>query len=89
MFTDGSQCDTGVGFSVVFHAFHRCRLPNVASIFTTELSGIVLALQTLVLSALEYLLGKRGYRIGFCWVQAHVGYDGNEQADKLAPVAAE
>ena len=46
VFTDGSKCDTGVGFGVVFPSF--CRggsLPMVASVFTAELSAIVLALR--------------------------------------------
>ena len=46
IFTDGSKSDTGVGFSVVFPTF--CRggsLPAVSSVFTAELSAIVLALQ--------------------------------------------
>ena len=46
VFTDGSKSDTGVGFGVVFPTF--CRggsLPLVASIYTAELSAIVLALQ--------------------------------------------
>lgn len=46
VFTDGSKSDVGVGFSVVFPSF--CRggsLPKVASVFTAELSAIVLALR--------------------------------------------
>ena len=48
VFTDGSKSDTGVGFGVVFPSF--CRggsLPAVASIFTAELSAIVLGLRTI------------------------------------------
>lgn len=46
VFTDGSKSDDGVGFGVVFPSF--CRggsLPSVASVFTAELSAIVLALR--------------------------------------------
>ncbi|MPC35495.1 hypothetical protein E2C01_028919 [Portunus trituberculatus] len=43
VFTDGTD---GVGFSVVFFSFYRSgSLPSVASVFTAELSAIVLALQ--------------------------------------------
>ncbi|KAK3878414.1 hypothetical protein Pcinc_016998 [Petrolisthes cinctipes] len=40
----------------------------------------------LVLAILEWLvlLGRRGHRVIFCWVPAHVGVDGNERADALA-----
>lgn len=46
VFTDGSKSDDGVGYGVVFPSF--CRggsLPSVASVFTAELSAIVLALR--------------------------------------------
>ena len=46
VFTDGSKSDVGVGYSVIFPSF--CRggsLPSVASVFTAELSAIVLALK--------------------------------------------
>ena len=46
VFTDGSKSDTGVGFGVVFPSFSRGgSLPSIASVFTAELSAIVLALQ--------------------------------------------
>ena len=46
VFTDGSKSDTGVGFGVVFPSFYRGgSLPAVASVFTVELSAIVLALR--------------------------------------------
>ncbi|KAK3883722.1 hypothetical protein Pcinc_011979 [Petrolisthes cinctipes] len=40
----------------------------------------------LVLAILEWLvlLGRRGRKVTFCWVPAHVGVDGNERADALA-----
>ena len=46
MFTDGSKSDPGVGLGVMFPIF--CRggsLPVVASVFTAELSAIIMALQ--------------------------------------------
>ena len=46
VFTDGSKSATGVGFGVVFPTFSRgVSLPVVSSIYTAELSAIVLALQ--------------------------------------------
>ena len=46
VFTDGSKSDAGVGFSAVFPSFSRgCSLPAVASVFTAEISAVVLALQ--------------------------------------------
>ena len=48
VFTDGSKSDTSDGFGVVFPSF--CRegsLPAVTSVFTAELSAIVLALRTI------------------------------------------
>ena len=48
VFTDGSKSDTGVGFGVVFPSFRRGdSLPAVVSVFTAELSVIVLALRTI------------------------------------------
>jgi len=46
VFTDGSKSDAGVGYGVVFPSF--CRggtLPAFASVFTAEISAIILALQ--------------------------------------------
>lgn len=121
VYTDGSKSDTGAGFSVVFPTFCRgVSLPRVASVFTAEISAILLALKImfslpqnsftvysdsrsalaaiaahdychpLILSILEwlYLLNRRGSRVAFCWVPAHVGVQGNEQADRLAKAAA-
>ena len=46
VFTDGSKSDAGVGYGVIFPSFSRGgSLPSVASVFTAELSAIVLALQ--------------------------------------------
>ena len=48
VFTDGSKSDTDVGFGVLFPSFCReVSLPTVASVFTAELSAIVLALRTI------------------------------------------
>lgn len=48
IFTDGSKSDAGVGFGAVFPGFTRCdSLPPYASIFTAELSAILLALRSL------------------------------------------
>lgn len=45
VFKDGSKSEAEVGFSVVFPSFRRgCSLPNIASVFTTELSAIFFAL---------------------------------------------
>lgn len=56
----------------------------------SALRSCVSSVPPLVLSALEwlYLLGNRGYRLGFCWVPGHVGVTGNERADVLAREAA-
>ena len=46
VYTDGSKSEAGVGFGVVFPSFCRGgNLPKVASVFTAELSAIVLALE--------------------------------------------
>ena len=46
VFTDGSKSNEGVGFSVVFPTFSRgVSLPDISSVFTAELSAIVLALK--------------------------------------------
>lgn len=46
VFTDGSKSAAGVGYGVIFPSFGRGgSLPSVASVFTAELSAIVLALQ--------------------------------------------
>ena len=52
-----SKSDTGVGFGVVFPSFcRRDSLPAVASVFTTELSAIVLALRTIFTLPVTFLL---------------------------------
>ena len=52
------------------------------SIFNS-LNPLVLKIQQWVL-----LLSFKGVRVDFCWVPAHTGIRGNEEADKLAKVAA-
>ena len=47
VFTDGFKSDTGVGFGVVFPSYLGDSLPAVASVFTAELSAIVLALRAI------------------------------------------
>lgn len=48
VFTDGSKSDAGVGYGAVFTDFTRCgTLPAFSSIFTAELSAIILALRTI------------------------------------------
>ena len=44
VYTDGSKTDTGVGFGVVFPSLNRGgTLSNIASVFTAELTAILLA----------------------------------------------
>ena len=44
-YTDGSKSDLGVGYGVVFPSSCRgASLPGAASVFTAELSAIILAL---------------------------------------------
>ena len=121
VYTDGSKSDSGVGFGAVFPNFSRSGgLPTAASVFTAELSAILLALKEiflleagsftiysdsrsalqaleffnsphpLVVKILEWLLinGRRGQRVTFCWVPAHVDVLGNEKADAVAKAAA-
>ena len=121
VFTDGSKSDAGAGFGVVFPDFsRRGSLPSAVSVFTAELSAILLALQLILtqgavrftifsdsraaLSALEVfnsphplvqgvfrelsLVLRRGKRVLFCWVPAHVGIHGNECVDRVARLAA-
>ena len=51
IFTDGSKSNAGVGFGVASSRFeHSCRLPDSASIYTAELSGILKAVKAIILS---------------------------------------
>lgn len=46
VFTDGSKSEAGVGYGVVFPSFCRgASLPDCASVFTAEMSAVILALQ--------------------------------------------
>ena len=46
VYTDGSKSESGVGYGVVFPSFCRgASLPGAASVFTAELSAIILALR--------------------------------------------
>lgn len=48
VYTDGSKSDAGVGFGAVFPDFSRSgTLPAIASIFTAELSALLLAIRTI------------------------------------------
>ena len=121
VYTDGSRSSDGVGFGVVFPNFSQGgSLPLAASIFTAELTAIILALKLvfvhqdthftifsdsfgalcalksfnnphpIVLAILEwlFLIHRRGKRVDFCWVPAHVGVKGNERVDAVAKAAA-
>ena len=51
IFTDGSKSNAGVGFGVSSSSFeYSCRLPDSASVFTAELSGILKAVKATILS---------------------------------------
>ena len=58
VYTDGSKTDVGVGFGVVFPSF--CRggsLPAAASIFTAELTAIIVAVKII------FTLSQPGFTI--------------------------
>ena len=52
--------------------------------------GVFNSANPLFLKILEwlYIIERRGIEVKFCWVPAHVGIHGNEEADKLAKQAA-
>jgi ribonuclease HI len=56
IYTDGSKSDAGVGFGVIFPDFNRHgSLPSCASIFTAELSAILMSLNLILIhEAMNY-----------------------------------
>ncbi|GFW40285.1 putative RNA-directed DNA polymerase from transposon BS [Trichonephila clavipes] len=100
VYTDGSKTAGHVGCGVVFNnTILSFSLHNSISVFSAELTAILITLQHILISnhrhfcvytdMIEILvllrkLERKGFHIIFSWVPGHVGILGNEQADTAA-----